>query len=693
MKPELPELPFDPFAARAVGDPWRSPEPDVANINARPFRGILKLLGQIGKTQQAAALVLGEAGSGKTHLIKRLMSEQDLRLIFVYIHPMRDGCTMFSNLMERVLTNLDCPPPGSQGPQAVTQLDNIVANIIVAAMDDYRRVRPDNVKIPSKTWDTITKDPAYIFKYKGKSDTWHNVIKKTGEFLARKIPKDRISKMVLKCLFQYLDKAKRDAVRLFLSGYVPDEDDAKMLGLTFAEIDHTVAAQEDRSKNILKAIGRLLGFYRPMILCFDQLENLDSPSLVNAFGRLVSEIVNETENILPVSFMRPDTLESRFASGECDKAALDRLKSNIFVLEGCNVDQALEMVKVRLAWAFDGCPTPVPHQLYPFQEGRLRSEILKDGNTPRQILTRASKMVGTAFEPEDPLDIVQQCFAAEREKLLAGGRPEPFSKQTVLEAILLYFQNRSEDLPYRVTEIQTDTGVDLHLQIARSGMEAQTLYLDLQVETATHGRTLIRILNNLMQRMNSGNADLSFFVRDACSPIPPGPGKMPMTAQTLQAFQNTVGGTRIYLEYVRLVDLYALVYTRNKIPPGDLSYVANPSGERQTVEMVTLQTFLKEHFRSPFLEELVERALTLPVTVAGRQSKMTKNQREKVIAEVKKILDRPPFMFKLEQIATSLRKSIPDIEVTLDQLATAINQHSREIVQMAVTPPIYHLKR
>ncbi len=594
MKPELPVLPFDPFAARAVGDPWRSPEPDVASINARPFRGILGLLGQIGRTQQIAALVLGEAGSGKTHLIKRLMSEQDQRLIFVYVHPMRDDRTMFSTLLERVLTNLDCVPPGSKDSGALTQLDHIVAHVIVAALEDYERERPGSVN--PLTLKRIREEQKAVFQFQKQEKTWFKILKKSEGFLASKLSADLISQMVIRSLFHYLDESKRSAVRLFLSGYVPDDDDAKMLGLTFADKDHRVAAQEERSKSILKAIGRLLGFYRPMVLCFDQLENLNSASLVQAFGQLISDIVNESENILPVSFMRPDTLESPLAFGQCDKAALDRLRSNIFVLEGCNLDQALEMIKARLAWAFDGCPAPVPDQFYPFQEGRLRKEILKDGNTPRQILTRASKLLGTAIETEDPLQIVQQCVSAEREKLLAGGRREPFSKQAVIEATILYFENRSQDSPYRVTGLQTDTGVDLHLQIARSGLEAQTRHLDLQVENATHGKTLIKSLNNLMQRMDSGNADLSFFVRDACKPIPPSKGKMPKTAAKLQEFEISTGGTKVYLDYDRLVDLYALVYTRNKIPAGDLSYVTNPNGDRSTGRNGNLTDFPERTF-------------------------------------------------------------------------------------------------
>jgi len=277
MKTDSPVLPFDPFAARAVGDPWKSPEPDIASINAKPFQRVLGLLTQMPHTQQIAALVLGEAGSGKTHLIKRLMSEQTLNLIFVYVHPLKNCRTMFSNLLERVLTNLDCIPVGQSVVSTFSQLDLIVANVIVATLEDYSN---HGGKVAPQTLKAIRQAPTKVFQFKHRGATWDRILKKSEEFLSRKLPVDHVSKMVLKCVFQYLDTSRRDAVQTFLSGYVPDEDDSKMLGLKFHEIDLTIDAQEERSKQILKAIGGLLSFYRPMILCFDQLENLDTPALV-----------------------------------------------------------------------------------------------------------------------------------------------------------------------------------------------------------------------------------------------------------------------------------------------------------------------------------------------------------------------------------------------------------------------------
>ena len=122
MKKVRPKLPFNPFADSAVGDPWTSQEPDVPGINADAFRGLLSLAQSLPKTPNLAALVFGSAGSGKTHLIKRLMNNTDVRLIFVYVHPMKDHRRMFTRLIETVATNLESPAPGHQGSDHTTAI-------------------------------------------------------------------------------------------------------------------------------------------------------------------------------------------------------------------------------------------------------------------------------------------------------------------------------------------------------------------------------------------------------------------------------------------------------------------------------------------------------------------------------------------------------------------------------------------
>ncbi|AFM24529.1 hypothetical protein [Desulfomonile tiedjei] len=689
MKPKSPDLPFDPFAARAVGDPWRSPEPDIATVNAQPFESIIKLLGQIHKTPNLSALVLGEAGSGKSHLIKRLMTAQGNKLIFVYVHPMKNPVTMFSNLLERVMTNLDCSPMGLDAFFGCTQLDLIVANVIIAALEE--NLKGGQVKIPPHSLKALKANPVKIFQQQKNMAKWAKILSKTEEFLASKLPKDLISKMVLKLLFHYLDDSKRTIVQYLLSGYPPDEDDAKALGIRFHEIDLTIEAQEERSKQILKAIGRLLRFYRPMILCFDQLENLDTTALISSFGKLISEIVNEVDNILPIAFMRPDTLESGFSEENLDKAARDRLTSEVIPLQGCNLEQALDIIKARLNWAFEGSSQARPNPFYPFQEEVLRTEILKDGNTPRMVLTTASKLMGHKFVPEDPVAIVKKCFHAEREQLLAAPNKEPFAKDTIVEALHLYFGKLKNNLEYEIIHFGQDKNVDLRLEIKRLKNKAEKRKLDIAVETSSHGKTLIKNLGNLITRIQTGNTDVAVFLRDADSPIPPAPNKMPKTVEQLKIFEDC-GGTKLYVDYSQLADLYALVYTRNKIPPGDLSYVSNDRGDRKVVSMEDFASFLTAHYKSSFLANIEKKFLTGKTSRSKPPPGITPEQGGEIVSRIIEVLDRPPYKFKLEQIASHLQKQKGAGQITLDQLAVVISQHNNVIGYYAVTPPIYFLK-
>jgi hypothetical protein len=329
-----PLPPFNPFADVAVGNPWRSKEPDVETINSEAYNGLLGLIRQLGKTPNLAALVLGMAGGGKTHLIKRLIAAHDVEAVCVYVHPLRDHNRIFTSLMEQVASNLEARPPWVTEPCHVSQLDLVVSNVVSAAFQNYLKENPDD---PGKIFlKTIKKSPLKILSFAG-SPKWADLLQNAYEFLSQKPSfHSPMSKKVLKAIFQYVDKAKQEAVGTFLSGTIPDEKGCQALDLEFSEGDWTIEAQEQRSKEILKAIGGLLEFYRPMVLCFDQLDSLESAPLVRAMGTLFMDIVNETEQILPVGFVRPENWDERFKK-ILDPAAEQRMASNPFSLAGCNL--------------------------------------------------------------------------------------------------------------------------------------------------------------------------------------------------------------------------------------------------------------------------------------------------------------------------------------------------------------------
>ncbi|MFH0824836.1 MAG: hypothetical protein V2B18_18950, partial [Pseudomonadota bacterium] len=95
---------------------------------------------------------------------------------------------------------------------------------------------------------------------------------------------------------------------------------------------------------------------------------------------------------------------------------------------------------------------------------------------------------------------------------------------------------------------------------------------------------------------------------------------------------------------------------------------------------------------SPFLVD-IEQEILSSRNASGKNGPETgRVDEKKVLAQVKTILGKTPFKFKLEQIASHLRKRNADLEVTTDQLASIIGRHGDVIGRIAVSPPIYYLK-
>ncbi len=133
--------------------------------------------------------------------------------------------------------------------------------------------------------------------------------------------------------------------------------------------------------------------------------------------------------------------------------------------------------------------------------------------------------------------------------------------------------------------------------------EAAVRTVDLLVETANHWNPLQKSLNLLRERIEADLSQTAVLVRDERQKIPPKKGGMPKTVQVLKALE-AVGGQVLYLQYRDLADLYALVYTSDKIGSGDLSYIADPTGDRRPVDRAMFHSFVRDLFHSGILAKM-----------------------------------------------------------------------------------------
>ncbi|MBF0417285.1 MAG: hypothetical protein HQL86_03445, partial [Magnetococcales bacterium] len=127
----------NPLASVAAGSPWERVGVDVPAINRIPFEGVMRLFQQIGRTpgEPLAALILGEVGNGKSHLLARLRQfcQQGQQAgAFVLVTPPENGATPFRYLLREIADCLRHPP---EETEQLSSWHHLAARLISESQD------------------------------------------------------------------------------------------------------------------------------------------------------------------------------------------------------------------------------------------------------------------------------------------------------------------------------------------------------------------------------------------------------------------------------------------------------------------------------------------------------------------------------------------------------------------------------
>src|SRR5262245_52639122 len=117
------------FVSR-VDSPWDE-VPDYADFNAAAYRHIVRDLGRLAKTGSGGQrpsrgiLVLGEAGSGKTHLLMRVARTLAKENHILFVRRPNDEESVAQHIWADILRSLDRELPASGKERS--QLDDLLA--------------------------------------------------------------------------------------------------------------------------------------------------------------------------------------------------------------------------------------------------------------------------------------------------------------------------------------------------------------------------------------------------------------------------------------------------------------------------------------------------------------------------------------------------------------------------------------
>lgn len=327
----------NPFLDNRINGPSAN-DVDVDAIHQSAFARLTRLAREACESRRGVGAVLwGEAGIGKSHLLSRLArwANRDKQAYFVYLHNLQAAPQHLPrSLLNSVVTILT----GGRDRQFVgTDLFDLVHASLLDAL---------NHKLGDYTWPQLTNAYGRLVERLGTSDL-------PGATL--------IDRSVWKVLFQFFrstyraNRGKEDgslaslAVR-WLSGQALDPEEARALTLPPPpRVEEPVAVLDNQQiKQVLSALTRLAASKnRPFVLVFDQVDNLDEEQAA-ALTRFLEALIDSSPNLLVITAGVQDTLVNWHQNRVIQESAWDRLAQVEILLQRLKPAEAEAIIAARL---------------------------------------------------------------------------------------------------------------------------------------------------------------------------------------------------------------------------------------------------------------------------------------------------------------------------------------------------------
>jgi len=377
----------------------------VDAIHRQPFERLVALAHEARDEQRGLGAVLwGEAGIGKSHVLARLShwANLDKHACLVYLHNLQAGPeTLPRSLLKAVLSILTW---GRAWQFVSTPLYRLVNAALREALEyDPRKMYswPDAIRAYSRLITHLSAhDPS------------------------RAALVDRTVYFILFRFFRsaYLAQREGDDERVarlavrWLSGDFLDPAEARQLGLPPGGNSHEPVALADNQhvKQVLVALSRMaLSRRQPFLLCFDQVDNLDTDQAA-ALARFLEAVIDSSPNLLVVLAGVQATLVQWRDRKVIQDSAWDRLAQFEVPLQRVTVQEGRDIVAARLR-----------RFLEPFQHLEPVSQHAQaDGLFPLGVAWAEERFADKVeVRPRDVINWAREGWRREQEALRQLGGP------------------------------------------------------------------------------------------------------------------------------------------------------------------------------------------------------------------------------------------------------------------------------
>jgi hypothetical protein len=643
----------NPFSSNAAANPWDNASPDIFSLNGDVCDQVFYLVQNKARNLRnpMAGLVLGEAGSGKTHMLKRILSrikQSDIDAVFVYVRAFATPERVFRELWREIFLNLR-----RSRNDKISQFDFIVNKM----MNLYRE---HNAARGSFGFDSAKGIQHFQMSLAG------------------------IRVDFLKALFAYYDprdEEKRQSAERWLQGNV-DDDHHSLLGVEDRN-GMSPNELEWEARELILSLGLVLDYCKmPMVVCFDQLDGMEDSVLINAWGKTVAFLINDTFSLLPLAFLRDASWRRRFKikTEGLDEAVVQRFEGNRFFLEGCSLEQAHDLIRSRIKSLYAENAESKAEWLLDRLKGKLER-----GYSPRTVLELANHVVvhrGEVAPPFSVMEILDKAYREEYDKVAADFDMWPPDAERLVFALEAYLINHASF--EKIERPKDNRYVSLTGCCVEHNAKKACAFI---VNTTENNQTVRAALRRGVAFLETSPDGLCYYISDRRC-VFRGPERWRTVHDELRKFKQLKGAT-LFLDRGQATSWYALTSLRVKLDNGDITYLSS-DGER-TANVKEFSLYLKEAFDKNLLE--LDATAAEPWDEGKRKGKLGEKIEEKEEKNVQTkeavslpeanewveniraiLLDAPMHLMKVDFLFGRL--SAQNVPVTYERLLEFIRQQN-----------------
>ncbi len=353
--------PFDPTTFKP-GNFWREEQDSaltVESIHQEAVTEIEAFLDLVAKDHRSrTVLLLGDSGSGKSYLLGRIKRTLNPKAFFAYIGSWADSDHIWRHTLRYTVDSLMQIPEGQQESQLMLWLKSLSAftkrNVKQRIFNDsvWGLLQSNRLKFIKHLKDTYKKASIY------NPDVFFGV------------------------LHDLTDPELYPLACEWLRG-----DDLSEESMQALKVKNSIE-QEDAAKNILANFGRISTETQPIVLCFDNLDNIprlpdgyqDFQALFNVNTTIHNDYIKNF--LIVISIITNTWKQNSDRIQQADKAGIHQ----VFQLKRITLDQAEALWAYRL-YPIHRQANPKPNSpIFPLERQFLEQKFPGGKTAPRNVL-------------------------------------------------------------------------------------------------------------------------------------------------------------------------------------------------------------------------------------------------------------------------------------------------------------------